>query len=44
MIRERNSRICEPPRLEVSASITPTNPSNPALAPSEKWPLAALNT
>ena len=36
--RERNSRMYDPPRLVVIASIEPTNPSNPPLAPNEKWP------
>jgi len=40
--RERNSRMNEPPRLVVTASIAPINPSNAPLAPTEKCPVTAL--
>jgi len=40
--RERSSRMYAPPRFEVIASIAPTRPSSPPLAPSERLPINEL--
>jgi len=42
MSRDRNSRMNEPPRFEVTASIAPISPNNAPLAPTEKCPIHAL--